>query len=69
MIQYRWMMALGVIVFVGSIAYDAHWVISGRFGTDSYVPGVYPLASGLVLAGMRLAKIHGLWSPISSKEK
>ena len=58
---YRKAVTLAVITFVGAIVYDTWCIMSGNFGKDGYLPGIYPLACGLVMLGLFFAKKHGLW--------
>jgi hypothetical protein len=58
---YRKAVALAVLTFIGTIAYDAWFITNGNFGKDGYLPGLYPLACALVLGGLYVAKKHGIW--------
>ena len=56
---YRKVIALAVITLIGTTAFDVWWVVSGKFGTNSYVPGIYPFFCVLLIIGLR--KLKGLW--------
>jgi hypothetical protein len=59
--SYRKAVVLAVIGLLAATAYDAWWVFSGRFGTDGYLPGIYPIFCVLVIVGLRITKTRGLW--------
>lgn len=58
---YRKAMALAIVAFIVLAAFDAWWVVSGNFGKDSYLPGVYPTVCILAMVGLRIGKIKGFW--------
>jgi hypothetical protein len=62
---YRKAMTLVIVAFVGISTFDIWWVVSGNFGKDSYLPGIYPVACVVAMIGLRITKKFGLWdSPL-----
>jgi uncharacterized membrane protein len=61
-------MSIVISTFIGTTAYDIHWVMSGRFGTNSYIPFIYPFVVFLLVVSIPVAKHHDFWE-ISPKKK
>ncbi len=58
---YRTVVTIVISITFICATFDAWWIVSGKFATDSYIPGVYPAICILLLVGLRMRKVRGLW--------
>ena len=58
---YKKAMWVAAVALALVTAHDINWMMSGKFGSDSYIPLIYPFALIVFMVGMTAAKRHGIW--------